>query len=90
MPTSFYELKTEKKIKTSKKVEENLISDDDFKIITNLKNLKLRLDSINNNFEYVTDPALIDSYIYEILSLNQKYTYYLNLCKERGLIANGF
>lgn len=42
-----------------------------------------KLNSLYNNYDYITDETLIDSYIYEINSLNSKYAYYLRMCKNK-------
>lgn len=61
---------------------------EDMEILTTLELLKQDLDYVHNCLNYITDPILIDSYIYQIQSINMKYQYYLQLCKERGLIAD--
>jgi hypothetical protein len=74
----------------SSKNNRNAISDEDFKIITALDSLKRELDLIHNHLDSVTDPVLIDSFIYETMAINTRYTYYLKLCKAKGLIASGY
>ena len=66
------------------------ISEEDLEIVTNLEKTKRDLVDVHESFENATDPALVDSFIYEILSLNMKYKYFHQLCKERGLVAEGF
>ncbi len=61
--------------------------EEDRDILTTLKMLKTDLDYVHNNLDYVTDPVLIDSYIYEIKAIQMKYKYYLGICKERGIVA---
>lgn len=63
---------------------------DNERIMDMLYNVKKELDYVHQEFDYITDAILIDSFIYEIQALNMKYQYYIKLCKERGLIANGF
>lgn len=70
-----------KKFKTKLTMEE-------IEILNNLETLKKDLDFLYSSFDYVTDPTLIDSYIYEIKSVQMKYQFYLNLCKEQGLNKN--
>ena len=72
----------------SEKVSE--MDDDNKRIIDMLYDVKKELDYVHQEFDNITDAILIDSFIYEIQALNMKYQYYINLCKERGLIANGF
>lgn len=63
----------------------NNLSFEDKSIIMVLENLKSTLDIKHSQFEFITEPLLIDSCIYEISALQNKYSYYLKLCKERGL-----
>ncbi len=65
-------------------------SEDNEQIKNMLENIKRELEFVHSSFDYITDDALIDSYIYEIKALNMKYQYYIKLCKEKGLIAEGF
>ncbi len=62
----------------------------DMEIMTNLERLKNEIKIININLDHITDPILIDSYIFENMALNMRYKYFLRLCKERGLKAEGF
>lgn len=63
---------------------------DDENIVNMLYKVKKELDYVRQEFEYTTDDILIDSFIYEIQALNMKYQYYIKLCKEKGLVADGF
>lgn len=67
-----------------KNILKSLSSEDKY-IIVSLEDLKNTLDIKHNQFEFLTEPLLIDSCIYEISALQNKYSYYLKLCKERGL-----
>ncbi len=60
---------------------------EDKEILDTLKSLRDDLDSVHKNLDCVTDPALIDSYIYELKALQMKYKYFLGVCKERGIVA---
>jgi len=66
------------------------LSKDDEKIMDMLFKVKKELDYVRQEFDYTTDDILIDSFIYEIQALNKKYQYYIKLCKEKGLVADGF
>lgn len=72
------------------KAKNKSIEGDDEQIINMLCDVKRELDYVHSSFDYITDDVLIDSYIYEIQALNMKYEYYIKLCRERGLIADGF
>ena len=62
----------------------------DTQIINSLNQVKRDLDFAHKSFELTNDTTLVDSFIFEILSLNKKYDYYIRLCKEKGLIGGGF
>ena len=66
------------------------LSKEDINILDNLKILKLDLDYLYDNLNFVTDPVLIDSFIYEIKAKNMRYKFYLDLCKKRRIIVNYF
>ena len=59
-------------------------------IISSIEKIKQELEVTKNNFDLATNEALIDSYIYEIIALNKKYPYFLQLAKQNGLVAEGF
>ncbi len=46
-----------------------------------------RIDTANNIFDYALDPELIDGCIYELNALYQKHSYYLKICKDRGIVS---
>lgn len=71
-------------------VGKNKIEDEDKEILTSLKEVKQNLDMVYMKFEYATDVALIDCYIYELKSLQMKYEYLMQRAKEKGLQAQGF
>ena len=64
------------------------ILEEDLEILEILEYLKQDLDYVHNCLDNITEPLLIDSYIYEIQSLNKKYQFYLRLCKQKGLMAD--
>ena len=66
------------------------LSKEDIYILATVEGLKKDLDTIHRSLDVVTDPDLIDSFIYEKNALNMRYKYYLQLCKEKGLIAAMF
>ncbi|MCL2171202.1 MAG: YaaL family protein [Defluviitaleaceae bacterium] len=66
------------------------LSDEDRTILATLEDLKADLDLIHRTLDVVTDPILIDSFIYEMNAKNVRYKYFLNLCKEKGLIGELF
>lgn len=59
-------------------------------ILRIIDGIRSEMEISKHNFDFATDDILIDSYIYEINSLNKKYQYFIKLAKENGLIADGF
>ena len=49
--------------------------------------LKKELDQLHNGFEVTTDPVLIDSLIYQIMSVHMKYKFHLNRCRAGNAAA---
>ena len=58
-------------------------------ILSAIRQVQIQLECARNSFETVTDEALIDSYIYEIIALQKKYEYFLKTAKAMGL-TNGY
>ena len=54
-------------------------------ILQAIRQVQIQLECARNSFETVTDETLIDSYIYEIISLQKKYASFLKTAKEMGL-----
>ena len=73
----------------SKKGKKN-ITKEDLEILAAIEKLKTDIAITRQNFNLATDESLIDGYIYEIISLNKKYDYFINLARQHGLIAEGF
>lgn len=66
------------------------ILDEGQEIMTSIERVKKELEAARNKFDVETNEALIDSYIYEIISLNKKYEYFIKLAKQHGVVAQGF
>jgi len=79
---------TEKKLFGKKRKTE--LSEEDKTILAALEKLKADLDLIHDTLDEVDDPVLIDSFIFEMNAKNMRYKYYLNLCKEKGLVGDLF
>ena len=52
------------------------------RLMEDLKKTRTELEIAYSGFDNVTDPDLIDCYIYEVNSLLKRYTYLTNLAKE--------
>ncbi|MCL2198094.1 MAG: YaaL family protein [Defluviitaleaceae bacterium] len=62
------------------------LTKEDIEIVAALEALKNDIDFLNNCFDHTTDAVLVDSLVYEIKAANLKYQYYLNMCKEKGIV----
>ncbi len=51
-------------------------------LLLELAKTKIELETAYSNFENVTDPDLIDSSIYEVNAVQQRYTYLLRQIKS--------
>lgn len=51
-------------------------------LIQSIQRAKDEIDTVYNNFQYATDPYMIDSYIYELKALQMKYEYLLKCAKQ--------
>lgn len=51
-------------------------------LLEEIETLKQSLETANSNFENVSDPDLIDSYIYEMNALSFRYRYLLRQVKQ--------
>jgi hypothetical protein len=63
------------------------LSGEDIVILTTLEKLKRDLDIIYSSLDSVTDPTLIDSFIYDLSAVNMRYKFYLQQCKEKGIVG---
>lgn len=70
--------------------KKKFLSEEGKHIIEEIEKIKNQLEKTRANFDLATDDSLIDCYIYEIISLNKKYQYFLKKAKEIGLVARGF
>ena len=76
-----------KSISLLRKINSHIL-EEDIEILETLEFLKEDLGYAHECIDNITDPLLIDSYIYQIQSLNKMYEYYVRICKERGIIAD--
>lgn len=63
------------------------INEENMQILESINIIQLRLKTLHQNYQYATDPKLIDSCIYEMSALYSKYDYYVKLCKEKGIVV---
>ena len=69
------------------KRSKNELSEEDKTILQTIDQIQADLDSIYKSLDFATDPALIDSFIFEMNALNMRYKFYLEECRQRGIIA---
>jgi hypothetical protein len=70
--------------KTSKKSRK--LTREDMEIVAALEAVKADMEFLHNCFDHTTDEILVDSLVYELKAANLKYQYYLNQCKEKGIV----
>lgn len=68
--------------------ETNSLDNEAIEIIGFLQDILDKLEYAELCLNFAIDELLIDSIIYEILSLQNKYAYYLRLSKKKGIIVN--
>ena len=72
------------------KTTNHLLIQDNLEIWEATEALREELDVLHNQFDQATEDTLVDSIIYEMQAVQLRYTYHLNLCKERGIKAEEF
>ena len=65
------------------------LTQEDIEIVAALEAVKSDMEFLHNCFDHTTDAILIDSLIYELKAVTLKYQYYINLCKEKGIVSAG-
>ena len=55
-------------------------------IIYFLQDIKIKLEYAEMCLNFANDDTLIDSIIYEIMSLQKRYDYFLKLSKKKGIV----
>lgn len=64
------------------------LSAEDQQIVVALSTVERDLAYLHNRYDQTTDPLLVDSIIYELKAAHMKYVYFLNLCKEKGIVKD--
>jgi len=65
------------------------LSQEDIEVVAALEAVKSDMEFLHNCFDHTTEAILIDSLIYELKAANLKYQYFINLCKEKGIVCAG-
>ena len=63
------------------------LTSEDMEIVAALEAVRSDMEFLHNCFDQTTDAILVDSLIYELKAANLKYQYYLNICKEKGIVC---
>ncbi len=71
------------------KKDQKLLEEEKKEILQKLNEIEDLIDTAHNVFNYVIDDELIDGCIYELNSLYKKYSYYIKICKDRGIVCDG-
>jgi len=79
MTSSLFKARGRRRTKASRR---KAILSEEREVTKTLEDLKRELNNLYIQFDFMTDPSLIDSCIYTIKALNSKYTFFLNRCKE--------
>lgn len=66
----------------------NKTYDDKAELILSIEKVKRALETAYANFNFVSEPDLVDSYIYEVKAMQLKYKYLIKQAKELGIISN--
>lgn len=59
-------------------------------IINQLEAIKSKLSDAKKAFEFASDENLIESLIYEMMSLESKYRYFIQLAKEKQISSDKY
>jgi len=59
----------------------------DLEIVAALNEASSDMAYIHSCFDYITDELLIDCLIYELKAVSLRHKYFLNLCKEKGIVC---
>ena len=73
-----------------KNMPRHLVVEDDQSIKLAIMTLRRELEDLHNMFDQATESMLIDSIIYEMQAVRLRYMYYLDLCKQRGIVSEEF
>jgi len=94
MSVSVYEYIPQENIKKRRKSraanKNQSLTQDDILILATLEKIQNDLENARRSLDEVTDPDLIDSFVYEINALNMRHKVYLQICKDRGLVSAMF
>ena len=69
------------------KAKSHELSHGDLEIVAALNEAVSDMAYIHSCFDHITDELLIDSLTYELKAISLRHKYFLNLCKEKGIVS---
>ena len=63
------------------------LSSEDLEIVAALNEAASDMAFIHSCFDHITEELLIDCLIYELKAATLRHKYFLNLCRERGIVC---
>ena len=72
---------------TGKAGKSQELSLEDLEIVAALNEAASDMAFIHSCFDHITDELLIDCLIYELKAVSLRHKYFLNLCKEKGIVC---
>ena len=69
------------------KAKSQKLSIEDMQIVAALEDAANDMAFIHSCFDHITEELLIDCLIYELKAVSLRHKYFLELCKERGIIS---
>ncbi len=76
-----------RKDKLGKKQKANSGMSETEDIVFIIKGLERELEFIHASLDNVTDPSLIDSFVFELKAIHMRYEYYMRICKDKDAIT---
>ena len=74
--------------KQEKKRKAMRLTGEDVEIVAALEAVRSDIEFLHNCFDQTSEAIIVDSLIYELKAANLKYQYYINLCKDRGIVCS--
>ncbi len=63
-------------------------STDEMQILNEIADVTKKLENVKNKFDYAVESDVIDSLIYQELSLHSRYSYLIKLAKQKGIVCS--
>ena len=63
------------------------LSIEDMEIVMALEETAVEMAYIHSCFDYITEDILIDCLIYELKAVSLRHKYFLDMCKNRGIVS---